>query len=108
MVGFALDDKGSAILGGGYALPNAEVTFPLSPVKCLYLDRRHTQKYRAISKNFLREINKRTAWVADMFLISHIKTRSVAKLNKWASRSLGRPKLDKNELFKMFKINKPI
>ena len=107
VVCFVLDDKGSAMFGAGYALRNAEVSFPISPAKCLYLDRRHTEKYRAISKNFIKEINKRTAWAAERFLISHIKTNYNANLNKWASLSINRPKLDKKKLFELFKRAKP-
>lgn len=94
-------------IGAGYVLKNAEVSFPFSLAKCLYLDWRHAEKYRAISKNFIKEINKRNAWAADRFLISHIKTYYNANLNKWASLSMNRPKLDKKELFELFKRAKP-
>ena len=57
--------------------------------------------------DFLKEINKRTAWTAERFLISHIKTNYNANLNKWASLSMDRPKLDKKELFEIFKRAKP-
>jgi hypothetical protein len=86
------------ISGAGYGLPNAEITFPISPTKCLYLDRKHTQKYRAVSKKTVQEINKHTAWTAKQFIISHINTKYAENLTKWASKSLQYPKINKDVL----------
>ena len=102
LVCFVLNDDGTAKFGGGFGLPDAEVTFPLSPTKCLYLVRKQTQSYRAINKNLLKEINNRTAWAAEKFIISHIKTDYVVKLNDWASDSFNLPKMDKEILFERF------
>lgn len=103
LVCFVLNDDGSAQFGGGFRLPNAEVTFPLSPTKCLYLDRRHKHQYRAISKSFLKEINKRTAWAAERFIISHTKNKYVRRLNEWSSESTKLPIMDQKKLFKEFR-----
>ena len=102
LVCFVPNDNGTAIFGGGFGLPNAEVTFPLSPQKCLYLDKKHTQKYRAISKTVLKEINKRTAWTAERMIISHHRNNYVERLNKWASGSLKLPKIDKERFIDDF------
>lgn len=102
LVCFVLNDDGSAMFGGGFGLLDAEVTFPLSPTRCLYLDRKHTHRYRAISKKVLQEINKRTAWVAKRFIISHIKSKYAQDLSDWASESLNYPKMDREKLFKRF------
>lgn len=103
LVCFVLNDDGSAKFGGGFRLPNAEVTFPLSPTKCLYLDRKHTHQYRAIGKSFLKEINKRTAWAARRFIISHVKNKYVRMLNEWSSESTELPIMDQKKLFKEFR-----
>jgi hypothetical protein len=60
LVCFVLKENGKAMFGAGFRLPNVEVSFPLTPEICLYLDRRHTQNYRAISKNFIREIHNKS------------------------------------------------
>ena len=50
LVSFVLDDDGRAAFGGGLSLPSVQVTFPISSAKCLCLDRKHTQHYRAVNK----------------------------------------------------------
>jgi hypothetical protein len=102
LVCFVLNDDGTAIFQGGFALPNAEITFPFSPTKCLYLDRKHTHRYRAISKKILKEINRRTAWAAERFIISHTKNKYIEDLNNWASESRDSPIMDRKKLFKEF------
>jgi hypothetical protein len=102
LVCFVLNNDGSAVFGGGFRLPNAEITFPLSPNKCLYLDKKHTHHYRAISSKVLKEINKRTAWAAERFIISPTKNNYVHALNNWASESRNFPKMDRKKLFKEF------
>jgi hypothetical protein len=100
LVSFVLDNDGRAMFGGGLSLPSVQVTFPISPEKCLYLDRKQSQRYRAASKAFVREINRRTAWAAERFIISTNKTKYVQELCTWASRSIELPKLDKDEILK--------
>ena len=98
LVCFALDDDGKAAFGGGYSLPTVEVTFPMSPNKCLYLARKHTQKYRAVGQDFVNEINRRTAWSAERFIISTYKTEQIKSLCEWVSGSAELPKIDKNDI----------
>lgn len=106
LVCFVPDKNGMATLGGGFGLPNAEVTFPLSPDKCLYLDRKHTQSYRAVSKKMVREINRRTAWIAERFIISKIKTNYVKRILEASSVTIKMPKMDKKKLIQIFKSTK--
>jgi len=106
LVCFVLEKKGMATLGGGFGMPNAEVTFPLSPDKCLYLDRKHTQPYRAVSKKMVREINRRTAWIAERFIISKIKTNYVKRILETSSFTIKMPKMDKKKLIQIFKGTK--
>jgi len=102
LVCFVLEPNGQAILGGGYARHNAEVTLPLSSNKCLYLDHKHNQRYRAVSKKVVKEINKRTAWAAERFIIARHKSKYVDELLKWGSKSLEHPKMDRKELYRQF------
>jgi len=106
LVCFVLDKNGMATFGGGFGMPNAEVTFPLSPDKCLCLDRKHTQSYRAVSKKMVREINRRTAWIAERFIISKIKTNYVKGILKASSVTIKMPKMDKKKLIQNFKSTK--
>ena len=100
LVCFVLDSDGKAAFGGGYSLPAVEVTFPISPERCLYLNRKRTQQYRAVSQDFVKEINKRTAWAAERFIIATYKTEQIKTLCEWASRSTDFPKIDKNEVIR--------
>jgi hypothetical protein len=101
-VSFVLDDKGNALFGSGIKLQNVQITFPISPKKCLYIDRKNKKRYRAVNKKVVKEINKRTAWTAERFLISHIRMKSVQKLCDWSSSTLNQKKIDKNQLKKEF------
>lgn len=102
LVTFVLDDKDNALFGAGIKLKNVQITFPISPEKCLYLDRKNKKRYRAVNKKVVNEINKRTAWTAERFLISHIRMKSVQKLCDWSSSTLNQKKIDKNMLKKEF------
>jgi len=103
LVCFVLDKNGMATFGGGFGLPNAEVTFPLSPDECLYLDRKQTNAYRAISKKIVKEINRRTAWMAERFIISMIRTNCVKRIVEESSVTIKEPKMDKKKLIQIFK-----
>jgi len=100
LVCFVLDRDGKAAFGGGYSLPAIEVTFPISPERCLYLNRKRTQQYRAVSQDFVKEINRRTAWAAERFIIATYTTEQIKNICEWASRSTDLPKIDKNEVIR--------
>jgi len=102
LVSFVLDDKGNALFRAGIKLQNVQITFPISPEKCLYLDRKNKKRYRAVNKKVVKEINKRSAWTSERFLISHIRMKSVQKLCDWSSSTLNQKKIDKNKLKKEF------
>ena len=98
LVCFVSDSDGKAGFGGGYSLPSVEVAFPISPERCLYLNRKRTQQYRAVGQDFVKEINKRTASAAQRFIIATHLTEQMKKMCEWASRSTEFPKIDKNEV----------
>ena len=103
LVCFVLDSDGKAAFGGGYSLPSVEVTFPISPERCLYLNRKRTQQYRAVGQDFVKEINKRTAWAAERFIVATYKTEQIKNICEWASRSAELPKIDKSEVIRRSK-----
>ncbi|MEW6145133.1 MAG: DUF4238 domain-containing protein [Thermodesulfobacteriota bacterium] len=83
-------------IGVGYGLRDVEVTMPISPTLCIHMSRKPLQKYRAVNKDFVKEINRRTSWNAEKMIISSIRSNNVYKLNSWASNSLTQPKIDRN------------
>ena len=104
LVAFVLYSDSFAMIGSGFGLDNVEVIIPISPFVCLYMSRKHPQRYRAVNKKFVMEINRRTAWNAERLIISNIKTKYVKELTFWASKSLSIPKIDK-ELLEYFYQN---
>ncbi len=106
VVRFVKNEDNTTIIDGGFGCSNAEVSFPLSPTKCLFMNRKHTQKYRAANKEFVLEINRRTAWAADIFIILHIRSHYVKKLVKKSAVTLKLPKMDKHELYEEFEKRK--
>ena len=103
LVCFVPRPDGTAIFGGGYALLEVEVTFPLSPAKCLYIDRKHNQRYRALNEDAVKEVNRRTAWAAERFIISTHKCSYVEELLNWSAGSIDKPRMNRNELFSLFR-----
>jgi hypothetical protein len=89
-----------AMFGGGLALPAVEVTFPLSPAVCLLLDRKGGALRRRVGAQFVREVNRRTAYVAERFVISTYQTKRVAECVRAGAVSVGRPKTDKGVLIR--------
>lgn len=101
-VPFILNADGSAIIVAGFGQDNVEITFPLTPSICLYLSKKPMKRYRAIHKNLVKEFNKRTAYAANKFIVSHIKCKYVLGINKWASKSLDHPLIDKEKCIETY------
>lgn len=99
---FIPDTDGTAGFGQGLAESAVEVTFPLSPSKCLYLCRRNIQRYRPMNKNAVRELNRRTAYNAERFLISSLQTEEIAQLISESAITLNQPKINKKELLTLY------
>ncbi|HML95689.1 MAG TPA: DUF4238 domain-containing protein [Thermodesulfobacteriota bacterium] len=105
LVPFASRPDGSALIGAGYGLDNVEITIPISPFLCIYMTRKPIQKYRPANKNFVIEINRRTAWNAEKMIISSIKTNYLRELTNWATKSLHTPRIDKDRLRYLLEIS---
>lgn len=70
-------EDGKAAFFGGLGRPNVEIHFPLSPYVCISLSRTARTKKRKASPAFVREINRRTAYQAQRYIFSSVKTRRV-------------------------------
>lgn len=93
---------GRALLGAGFGLPGVEVCFPISPDKCLYLNYNDSRKFWAVHKNFVEKMNRRIAWCAERFIISHLSTKYANNLKEWSKETPELPKMDKEILRKRF------
>lgn len=102
LVPFNLDKNGMVLRGGGFGLPGVQVSFPISPTKCLYLDRKSNDSYRRVNNTFVKEINNRTAFMAERFIMSHLKTKSTQKLTEKHAHTMEMPLMDKDVLEKQF------
>jgi len=95
---FAWTGRNRAIFGGGVALESAEVAFPICPDICLLLDHQHTQKHRRVSKKVVKEINRRTVWMAERFVISPFNTKYVGQLVTRFSITRQMPKIKREDV----------
>ena len=99
---FAPTGEDTAIFGGGLRRPGAEVALPLSPDVCLLLTWRHTQKRRRVKKNTVSEINRRTAFMAERFVISPLNTKQVGELVRKTAKTREMPKIDQEDVIKRY------
>jgi uncharacterized protein DUF4238 len=95
---FARTSRDKALLGAGVGLPNAIVTFPISPNVCLLLDRRHTNARMAVGKQFVRAANHRMVANAERLIISAYTSETIANLVHKYSFTRQLPKIDRSTL----------
>jgi hypothetical protein len=88
---FLPSDDGRASFGGGFGQKAVEVTFPLSPNRCLFIRR------QASTQLSLREINRRTAHVAEQYVISPYRSPPADAFVEHARQTHGLPKMDREE-----------
>jgi hypothetical protein len=60
----------------------------------------------AVVQRLVKEINRRTAWIAERFIISKIKTNYVNRILEASSVTIKMPKMDKKKLIQNFKSTK--
>lgn len=99
---FARTGRDRALLGAGFGLPNAEVTFPISPTVCLLLDQRHKKGRMAVGNQFVREANNRMAAIAERLVISAYRSDTVAALVTKYSFTRQLPKIDRPTFGRIF------
>jgi Protein of unknown function (DUF4238) len=92
-----------ALVGAGFGLPNAEVSFPVSPEVCLLLRRGVGDGRMVVGKKFVAEINKRTAFHAQRIVIARYASQATARLVRRASITLNRPRIDKQYMIDRFR-----
>lgn len=108
LVCFVPSPDGTALFGAGSGLRAVEVTFPISPEKCLFLSRGIERGHCQIHKNYVMELNRRTAWAAERFIIARDNERFVARLAKWASKSAGMKKIDRKAMLLYLKASRAL
>jgi hypothetical protein len=91
-----------ASFGGGLALSDVEVSFPISPRICLCFDRRSRQSRRNVGIAFVRRINRRIAFGAERIVIANVRSRRLEQLVRDASRSGKGPKFDRRAIRRWF------
>jgi len=91
---FCRDKDGRAFFGGGFALPNVEVSFPISPRVCLKIDQRY-EGCRGVGKLYVREMNRRASHMAERFIFSAYRTEETDKISGEFSYTQNLPKMDK-------------
>lgn len=100
---FVPTDGNTAIFGGGIGLPKAEVSFPLSPKLCLQMKHTPMNRYYRVYANFVDEINKRSVFAAERYVISPFKSNEIHKIIKELVSTYGKPKMDTEEIRQKFK-----
>jgi hypothetical protein len=85
-----------AIFNAGFALPNVEITFPITPKICLRLDYNFSKKYEYVYSDFIDETNKRMICQAERFIMSPYRSKKIHKMVIKYSSYYGAPKIDKD------------
>ncbi len=91
--------KNKVIFGSGFALPRAEVSFPISPRLCLRATRKPMTRFEYVNGDFVDEINKRSIFMAERFVVSPFKSNRIGKMVAEHSKSYSQPKVNR-EIFK--------
>jgi hypothetical protein len=86
VVSFAPTGTGQVVFNAYWYSPDLEVSFPISPHVCMFLRRKPQQVNRAVSNDFVREINRRTAFVAERFVYSSLSCAYLDRLVSWAEK----------------------
>lgn len=85
---------GEASFGGGLGLATTEIHFPISPKRCLFMLRRNRPLADLLGPNPVAELNRRTAYMAERFVMSSQNTRTIGELVSEASCTRGLQKLE--------------
>lgn len=99
VVSFVSDGHGRAMFGGGLRLSGIEVFFPLNPSTCLFLHRRGTDFGIVPNEHFVREMNNRTVYNAERFVVSRSRSLEIVNTVRRFSYTREHPKLDRNGVF---------
>ncbi len=95
---FLKTGEGRGLFGGGLGHPAAQVTFPLSPEACLLLDWTHRQHRIRVGRQFVDEVNRRTAFHAERWVIPSHRSTAMASLVTESSKTRTMPKIDRDRI----------
>jgi hypothetical protein len=98
VVSFRSDGKGRAAFGGGFAAPEIEVFFPVSPSIGIFIDRKPTTTRIMPNQAFVREMNRRLAYNANRFVYSTSYSSYVAGIVEDFSYTVSQAMIDPEEL----------
>ena len=99
----AFTEDGYAQFGANLVSPRFEISFPITPTVALYLTRKSRQKRWRCNGGFVKDLNRRTAYMAERFVFSRHRSSSVAALVNEASFTRTTPKIDKEEARRLFR-----
>jgi len=89
--------------GGGFANPNTEVTFPLNDRTCLWLTHWRKPAWLPMKAGWVREINRRTAHIAERYVIAPRRSPAIDALVEKSRVSVSLPKFDKKVIAEEYK-----
>ena len=92
------DKDGRMAFGGGLVKPTVEVAIPISPSSMLVLNWHRNQRSATVGEHFVNEMNRRTAWSAQRYVISTRRSRTTAALVREASVTRNLPKMHPEDL----------
>jgi hypothetical protein len=87
---------GVAGFGGGFAQSTTEVTFPVSPKACLFITHWRKQPWLPMTGWWVKDINRRTAHIAQRYVIVPSRSAETDALVEGSRESYGLPKVDKD------------
>jgi len=94
LVVFTPFPDGQASFGGGLGLVTTEIHFPIRPTRCFFMKRQNSPIYDLLGPNPIAELYRRTAFMAERFVMSSQNTRTIRELVSEASCTRGLPKLE--------------
>lgn len=100
------EEKKKAIFGGGFADSRVEVNFPISPKMSLGLDRKNKGTVVYVDEPFIRERNRRTAIMAEQYIIASLESNRIKRLLSEFSWTYKKPKMDYNVIIQKWKESK--
>lgn len=71
---------GRVIFGGGFALPQVQIHFPISPKRCLFLTHGNNPPHIKLSKGAVDEVNRRSIAMSERFVFAPYRSNNIQKL----------------------------
>lgn len=94
LVSFAPTTDGHVVFGANLVSEELEISFPISPSVCLYLHPGRGHQRWTATGAVVKELNRRTAFMAERFIYSHLRSSRVEALREKFSYTLQQAKID--------------